>query len=73
MFMCERCGSRYSPRHAAALENCPRCQIRERVSSPLYFKVFSLPEGGWAEATKDGDAGDLSSARRSEGRPAISA
>jgi predicted nucleic acid-binding Zn-ribbon protein len=35
MFQCERCGSRYSPVHAAATENCPRCQVRDRVSNPL--------------------------------------
>lgn len=43
MFRCERCGSRYSAVHAAALENCPRCQIRDRVTAPLAFKVFRLP------------------------------
>ena len=43
MFRCERCGSRYSAVHATALENCPRCQIRDRVSAPLTFKVFRLP------------------------------
>jgi len=46
MFTCERCGSRYSPIRAAAMENCPRCQIRDRVSAPLALKVFQLPEGG---------------------------
>lgn len=45
MFMCERCGSRYSEVHATALENCPRCQIRDRVSTPLTFKIFRLPLG----------------------------
>jgi hypothetical protein len=45
MFTCERCGSRYSEMHAAALENCPRCQIRDRVSAPLTFKMFRLPPG----------------------------
>lgn len=46
MFKCERCGSRYSEMHSAALENCPRCQIRDRVSAPLTFKMFRLPPGG---------------------------
>lgn len=46
MFKCERCGSRYSEMHATALENCPRCQIRDRVSAPLSFKMFRLPPGG---------------------------
>lgn len=46
MFTCERCGSRYSSMHAAAMQNCPRCQIRDRVSTPLALKVFQLPEGG---------------------------
>ena len=44
MFRCERCGSRYSPVHAATLGNCPRCQIRDQVSAPLYFKPFRLAE-----------------------------
>jgi predicted nucleic acid-binding Zn-ribbon protein len=46
MFKCARCGSRYSAAHAAALENCPRCQIRDRVAAPLAFKVFRLPLDG---------------------------
>lgn len=44
MFSCERCGSRYSAMHAAALENCPRCQIRDRISTPLVFKAFEFPK-----------------------------
>ena len=44
MFRCERCGSRYSPVHASTLGNCPRCQIRDQVSAPLYFKPFRLAE-----------------------------
>ena len=44
MFMCERCGSRYSALHAAAMENCPRCMIRDRTSAPLTFKAFKLPD-----------------------------
>ena len=44
MFRCERCGSRFSAMHAATIENCPRCLIRDRVSSRLSFKAFQLPE-----------------------------
>ena len=43
MFQCERCGSSYSARHVVALENCPRCLMRERVEAPLAFKAFDLP------------------------------
>jgi DNA-directed RNA polymerase subunit RPC12/RpoP len=49
MFMCERCGSRYSAMHAAAMENCPRCMIRDRTSAPLTFKAFELPDRGDVE------------------------
>ena len=44
MFRCERCGSNYNALYAAALENCPRCQIRDRTAAPLTFKAFRLPE-----------------------------
>ena len=43
MFICQRCGSRYSAMHAAAMENCPRCMVRERTAAPLTFKAFRLP------------------------------
>ena len=43
MFKCDRCGSRYSSMHAATIENCPRCLVRERVSSPLALKLFQSP------------------------------
>jgi hypothetical protein len=46
MFRCERCGSRYSAMHAVAIENCPRCQIRDGIAAPLAFKPFGLPESG---------------------------
>jgi hypothetical protein len=46
MFRCERCSSQFSATHAATLENCPRCQIRDRVASPLVFKPFRFPEEG---------------------------
>jgi predicted nucleic acid-binding Zn-ribbon protein len=42
MFRCERCGSSYSPVHMAAMANCPRCEGRDGVSAPLYFKPFRL-------------------------------
>jgi DNA-directed RNA polymerase subunit RPC12/RpoP len=50
MFRCDRCGSRYSAIHAAALENCPRCLVREKVSSPLTFKAFERLERRTAPA-----------------------
>jgi predicted nucleic acid-binding Zn-ribbon protein len=43
MFICERCGSRYSAMHAAAMENCPRCMVRNHTAAPLTFKAFRLP------------------------------
>ncbi len=43
MFRCENCGSSYSAMHAMAIENCPRCQVRDRVTSPLVFKPFEFP------------------------------
>ena len=46
MFRCERCGSRYSAMHAVAIESCPRCQVRDRISAPLVFKPFNFPEQG---------------------------
>jgi hypothetical protein len=30
--------------HAATLENCPRCQIRDRISAPLAFKAFDFSD-----------------------------
>jgi len=50
MFQCERCGSRYSALHAAAIENCPRCQIRDRISTPLTMGRLDLTEHREAEA-----------------------
>jgi hypothetical protein len=53
MFSCERCGSRYSATHVAPMQNCPRCQIRDRVSVPLYFKPFTsiAQTGGQVDAS----------------------
>jgi hypothetical protein len=62
MFRCERCGSRYSALHAAAMENCPRCMVRDRTASPLTFKAFQLPDRSDAEIP-------LGSRRPEEGRP----
>ena len=57
MFRCERCGSRYSAMHAAAIENCPRCLVRDRVSTPLTFKAFQrLPERRQAEPSQPSSA-----------------
>lgn len=50
MFQCERCGSRYSAVHAATMENCPRCQIRDRVSTPLTMTRLAFAEHREAEA-----------------------
>jgi predicted nucleic acid-binding Zn-ribbon protein len=44
MFRCERCGSNYNALYAATLENCPRCQVRDRAAAPLTFKAFRLNE-----------------------------
>lgn len=52
MFRCERCGSRYSTQHAATIENCPRCEVREQVSTPLYFKPFRLPDSYRAKSPR---------------------
>lgn len=43
MFRCERCGSSYSAMHAMAIENCPRCQVKDQVTSQLVFKPFEFP------------------------------
>lgn len=43
MFRCERCGSSYHAIHAMAIENCPRCQVRDQVTSQLVFKPFQFP------------------------------
>jgi predicted nucleic acid-binding Zn-ribbon protein len=54
VFRCERCGSSYSAVHAVALQNCPRCQIRDKVVSPLSFKAFTLPEEFQRKDSLDG-------------------
>ena len=50
MFHCERCGSRYSAMHAATIENCPRCLIRDRTAAQLAFKAFESPAHSGATA-----------------------
>ena len=44
MFSCERCGSRFHSTRAAAIEHCPRCLLRDDVSSPLLFAPFDRSE-----------------------------
>lgn len=64
MFKCERCGSAYSALHAAAMQNCPRCEIRDKVAAPLTFTAFTQPqefetqgsEGPASEAPQEGAA-----------------
>ncbi len=43
MFECDRCGSSYSSSHVG-VEHCPRCQLLDRVTAPLAFKVFPRAE-----------------------------
>lgn len=40
VFRCERCGSGFSAKDAAAVENCPQCLGRDRVEAPLTFRLF---------------------------------
>lgn len=35
MFGCERCGARFNSARAAAIRDCPRCLLRDDVTSPL--------------------------------------
>jgi predicted nucleic acid-binding Zn-ribbon protein len=44
MFRCERCGSSYNALRSVGIENCPRCQARDRKRVPLTFKAFEGPE-----------------------------
>jgi hypothetical protein len=54
MLRCERCGSSYNPLRSVGVENCPRCQARDRKTVPLTFKVFELPKR--AKASSDESA-----------------
>lgn len=49
MFKCEECGSSYSAIHAMAIENCPRCQVRDQVTSRLVFQPFEFPDGAMSK------------------------
>jgi hypothetical protein len=44
MFSCERCGSKFHSTRAAAIEHCPRCLLKDDVSSPLLFAPFDRLE-----------------------------
>jgi len=46
MFNCERCGSKFHSTHAVAFEHCPRCLLKDNVSSPLLFAPFDRSETG---------------------------
>jgi len=56
MFNCERCGSSYNGARAIGLENCPRCQLRDKVAVPLKFELFGSQRG----AEGDGEPGGAS-------------
>jgi hypothetical protein len=66
MFECERCGSSYSASHLG-VENCPRCQLLDRVQAPLAFKAFqrqgpSEPVDAPAAAAPAADPGTTAAA-----------
>ena len=42
MFSCERCGSTFKTDQVRGLESCPSCLMREALSAPLAFHVFSI-------------------------------
>jgi hypothetical protein len=37
IYLCERCGSRFNSARFAHIEMCPRCLLRDDVSSHLVF------------------------------------
>jgi hypothetical protein len=41
IYLCERCGSRYSSARFAHIELCPRCLLRDDAASHLVY----VPEG----------------------------
>jgi uncharacterized OB-fold protein len=49
MLRCDRCGSSYNPLRSVGVENCPRCQARDRKTVPLTFKAFELPKTAKAD------------------------
>ena len=72
MFSCDRCGSRYNAMHAATLENCPRCQIRDWISAPLAFRAFEssdFPEGASLKPRSLPLTATAASAQARRGRP----
>jgi hypothetical protein len=58
MFNCERCGSSYSGKRGITLENCPRCQLRDKVAVPLKFKLFESQLGADAVAGGASSSGE---------------
>jgi hypothetical protein len=55
VFSCSRCGSKYSAAYAAAVEDCPRCQAREGIASPLTFSLFDRRDVALADAVPGGE------------------
>jgi hypothetical protein len=55
MLRCERCGSSYSPLRSVGVENCPRCQARDRKTVPLTFKAFELPKSAKQSGEQSGE------------------
>jgi hypothetical protein len=56
MFSCSRCGSKYSAAYAAAIEDCPRCMARDKISSPLTFSLFQRRDLALADSAPEGEA-----------------
>jgi len=40
MYVCEQCGSSFSPIRISSPGACPRCLVRDRVRVPLVFSPF---------------------------------
>jgi predicted nucleic acid-binding Zn-ribbon protein len=55
MVHCERCGSRFHSARALMIENCPRCLLRDDVTTPL---VVESADRAAAEEAAPGDASD---------------
>jgi hypothetical protein len=54
MFSCERCGSKFHSTRAAAIEHCPRCLLKDDVSSPLLFAPFEAMQRGYPFGSEPG-------------------